>query len=197
MRSIEPGRRACGREPGRARQESNLPPLPPDAMIIVPVRNFVLFPGMVMPVTVGRAEVDRRRPAGRARAAPGRHPEAARPRGRRPDRDRHAPHGHGRQCRALHHRPGRRAIISSARASSASRCSNSSAAGRSWWRRCCASRNRPSRTPEIEARFLHLRGQALGSRSSCCRRRRANCRPRSRASTSPARWPTSPPPTWT
>ncbi|MFN3657182.1 MAG: endopeptidase La [Pseudolabrys sp.] len=33
-----------------------MPPLPPDAMIIVPVRNFVLFPGMVMPVTVGRAK---------------------------------------------------------------------------------------------------------------------------------------------
>ncbi|HEY6831643.1 MAG TPA: endopeptidase La, partial [Pseudolabrys sp.] len=37
-----------------ARQEQTLPPLPADAMIIVPVRNFVLFPGMVMPVTVGR-----------------------------------------------------------------------------------------------------------------------------------------------
>jgi ATP-dependent Lon protease len=32
----------------------NLPPLPPDALIIVPVRNTVLFPGIVMPVTVGR-----------------------------------------------------------------------------------------------------------------------------------------------
>ena len=31
-----------------------LRPLPPDAMIIVPVRNFVLFPGLVMPVTIGR-----------------------------------------------------------------------------------------------------------------------------------------------
>jgi ATP-dependent Lon protease len=30
--------------------------LPADAMIVVPVRNFVLFPGMVMPVTVGRAK---------------------------------------------------------------------------------------------------------------------------------------------
>ncbi|HET9904875.1 MAG TPA: endopeptidase La [Xanthobacteraceae bacterium] len=29
-------------------------PLPPDALIIVPVRNFVLFPGVVMPVTIGR-----------------------------------------------------------------------------------------------------------------------------------------------
>ena len=40
----------------KGRSENNLPPLPADAMIIVPVRNFVLFPGMVMPVTVGRAK---------------------------------------------------------------------------------------------------------------------------------------------
>ena len=31
-----------------------LTPLPSDALIIVPVRNFVLFPGVVFPVTVGR-----------------------------------------------------------------------------------------------------------------------------------------------
>ncbi len=30
------------------------PELPHDAMIIIPVRNLVLFPGMVMPVTIGR-----------------------------------------------------------------------------------------------------------------------------------------------
>jgi ATP-dependent Lon protease len=35
-------------------QGAALRPLPADAMIIVPVRNFVLFPGVVMPVTVGR-----------------------------------------------------------------------------------------------------------------------------------------------
>jgi ATP-dependent protease La (LON) substrate-binding domain len=29
-------------------------PLPDDALIIVPVRNIVLFPGMVFPLTVGR-----------------------------------------------------------------------------------------------------------------------------------------------
>jgi ATP-dependent Lon protease len=33
----------------------NAPPaLPPDALIIVPVRNTVLFPGLVLPITVGR-----------------------------------------------------------------------------------------------------------------------------------------------
>jgi ATP-dependent Lon protease len=40
----------------KGRPETQFPPLPADAMIIVPVRNFVLFPGMVMPVTVGRAK---------------------------------------------------------------------------------------------------------------------------------------------
>jgi ATP-dependent Lon protease len=33
---------------------STLPPLPADALIIVPVRNIVLFPGMVLPVALGR-----------------------------------------------------------------------------------------------------------------------------------------------
>jgi ATP-dependent Lon protease len=33
---------------------STMPPLPPDALIIVPVRNTVLFPGIVLPVTIGR-----------------------------------------------------------------------------------------------------------------------------------------------
>jgi len=32
----------------------SLPPLPADALIIVPVRNVVLFPGMVLPITLGR-----------------------------------------------------------------------------------------------------------------------------------------------
>ena len=29
-------------------------PLPGDALIVLPVRNFVLFPGTVMPLNVGR-----------------------------------------------------------------------------------------------------------------------------------------------
>ncbi len=33
---------------------ATLPPLPPDALIIVPVRNTVLFPGLVLPITLGR-----------------------------------------------------------------------------------------------------------------------------------------------
>src|SRR5208282_6720431 len=30
------------------------PPLPPDALIIVPVRGMVLFPGTVLPIALGR-----------------------------------------------------------------------------------------------------------------------------------------------
>jgi ATP-dependent Lon protease len=33
---------------------STLPPLPADALIIVPVRNTVLFPGLMLPITLGR-----------------------------------------------------------------------------------------------------------------------------------------------
>jgi ATP-dependent Lon protease len=35
---------------------TTLPPLPADALIIVPVRNTVLFPGLVLPITLGRAK---------------------------------------------------------------------------------------------------------------------------------------------
>jgi len=54
MRSLQQGAGAAASGPEPSRNQQNLPPLPPDAMIIVPVRNVVLFPGMVMPVTVGR-----------------------------------------------------------------------------------------------------------------------------------------------
>jgi len=39
---------------GTASTTSPAPPLPPDALIIIPVRNVVLFPGHVMPITIGR-----------------------------------------------------------------------------------------------------------------------------------------------
>jgi ATP-dependent Lon protease len=35
-------------------QARNAPPLPSDALVIVPVRKMVLFPGLVAPITVGR-----------------------------------------------------------------------------------------------------------------------------------------------
>jgi len=38
-----------------ARQPSaTIPPLPPDALIIVPVRGIVLFPHLVLPITLAR-----------------------------------------------------------------------------------------------------------------------------------------------
>jgi ATP-dependent Lon protease len=37
-----------------AQGATTLPPLPADALIIVPVRNTVLFPGLVVPITLGR-----------------------------------------------------------------------------------------------------------------------------------------------
>ena len=39
---------------GGAGTTSPVPPLPPDALIIIPVRNVVLFPGHVVPITIGR-----------------------------------------------------------------------------------------------------------------------------------------------
>jgi ATP-dependent Lon protease len=55
MRSLQPNPEPANGSPEKANSEKTLPPLPDDAMIVVPVRNFVLFPGMVMPITVGRA----------------------------------------------------------------------------------------------------------------------------------------------
>src|SRR6185437_1657403 len=37
-----------------AAAQPELPPLPPDALIILPVRGMVLFPGIVLPVAIGR-----------------------------------------------------------------------------------------------------------------------------------------------
>jgi ATP-dependent Lon protease len=47
----EPRGTAGGAEPARP---DSLPPLPQDALILVPVRNVVLFPNVIAPVTIGR-----------------------------------------------------------------------------------------------------------------------------------------------
>jgi len=39
---------------GASTGAGSVPPLPPDALIIVPVRNTVLFPGLVLPISLGR-----------------------------------------------------------------------------------------------------------------------------------------------
>ena len=41
--------------PASARGDTTLKPLPEDALIIVPLRNAVLFPGVMSPITIGRA----------------------------------------------------------------------------------------------------------------------------------------------
>ena len=37
------------------KKQPSTKPLPDDAMIVIPMRNTVLFPGVISPVTVGRA----------------------------------------------------------------------------------------------------------------------------------------------
>ena len=41
-------------KPERSAHESTLPALPEDALVVIPVRGMVLFPGLVLPVTLGR-----------------------------------------------------------------------------------------------------------------------------------------------
>src|SRR5262244_1916386 len=48
-----PGDSSEGRSQGD--RAAAAPPLPADALVILPVRSFVLFPGVVMPVSIGRA----------------------------------------------------------------------------------------------------------------------------------------------
>ena len=40
--------------PERPANQTEAPPLPADAIVIIPVRGSVLFPGTVLPITVGR-----------------------------------------------------------------------------------------------------------------------------------------------
>jgi len=53
--SVDSGARAeAASDTGQVRTEAGVRPLPDDALIIVPVRNVVLFPGVVFPLTIGR-----------------------------------------------------------------------------------------------------------------------------------------------
>ncbi len=45
----------AGTSPAGGRAADTVPTLPADALIIIPTRNMVLFPGLVLPVTIGRA----------------------------------------------------------------------------------------------------------------------------------------------
>src|SRR6187397_2372488 len=48
------GRLEAASNDSNVRWEGASKPLPEDALIILPVRNVVLFPGIVIPLTVGR-----------------------------------------------------------------------------------------------------------------------------------------------
>ena len=100
--------RAVADETG-SRPVGAAPHVPPDGLIVVPVRNAVLFPGTVFPIALGRERSIRGRAAGGARGAPDRPPDAARPGGGRSVRPRPPPHRHGRQHPALRERAGRHA----------------------------------------------------------------------------------------
>src|SRR5512139_748865 len=61
MMNMEADQRSADRDEGHAGQTfapakgpSETLVLPEDAMILIPVRNMVLFPGMILPVTIGR-----------------------------------------------------------------------------------------------------------------------------------------------
>src|SRR5687768_15057512 len=41
-------------QPGQGATVTEMKPLPEDAIIVIPMRNTVLFPGVISPVTVGR-----------------------------------------------------------------------------------------------------------------------------------------------
>ena len=52
--SPEEGVQGAGKASVTGPGQSNLKPLPEDALIIVPLRNAVLFPGIMSPITIGR-----------------------------------------------------------------------------------------------------------------------------------------------
>ena len=89
LRNSEPvradaGLRADAPAAGETRPREIAPrPLPDDAIAVVPVRNVVLFPGTVIPLTVGSRALARRRAGSHAAAAPTRRSPAEQARGRR------------------------------------------------------------------------------------------------------------------
>ena len=133
--------------------------LPPDALIIVPVRNTVLFPGLVLPITLNRSKsvaaaqqaVREQRQVGFCCSVP--------PTSTTLGQSTCMAWVRSPMCCALSRR--RTApTMSSARANSAFRSSNISAVGRSWSRACCVPEP-DTKSSEIEARFVDLKSQTL------------------------------------
>ena len=148
-----------------APDSADLPPLPPDALIIVPVRNIVLFPGVVLPIVAGRARSIAAAQQARARAAAGRHPACSATRGRRPGRTTctgSAPSPIS--CATSPRRDGTHHLVCQGEQRfQVARIPR--AAGRSSSRACCAFRSRSRASPEIEARFLQSAAARRSRRS--------------------------------
>src|SRR5208282_4638118 len=132
-----------GAQETKAQGAATMPPLPPDALIIVPVRNTVLFPGLVLPITLGRPKsIAAAQQAVRDQRQVGillqRDAEVADP----TPIDMHRMGTLANIVRYVTGPDGSHHLI--CQASSASRSSNISTAGRSLSPACCRS---PSRTP--------------------------------------------------
>ena len=183
--------------PEATRPEPKLPPLPSDAMIIVPVRNIVLFPGMVMPITVGRAKsVAAAQQAVREQRQVGilmqRDPEVADPTAI----DMHRIGTVANVVRYITAPDGSHHLVCQGeqRFQIVEFLQRLAVHGRA---RAAHPGIRRTRTPEIEARFLNLRGQALEALELLPQAPQRAGRPPSRRSASRVRSPTSPSPTWT
>ncbi len=90
-------------------EQNPAPGLPDDMLIILPVRNMVMFPGVVLPVAIKREKTVAGAQEARAHRGEGRVPaaEGSADRGSRPRRP--APRRHRCQHHPLHHRAGRHA----------------------------------------------------------------------------------------
>ena len=184
---------------GRRSNDAASAPLPSDALIIVPVRNTVLFPGTVAPLTVGRPQsiaaaqraVREQRPVGILMQ---RDAEAGRTRPRR-----HAPHrARSPTSCATSPRPTAR-TISSARAMQRFRVAR--------FLPGCAVPASPAalHIPEPDRKGAGDRGAVpapaepgrRGAASCCRRRRRSWCQTVQQAEHARRSSPISRPPTWT
>jgi ATP-dependent Lon protease len=54
--NVSPSGEAQSTTAARAEEPQRSRPLPEDAIIVLPVRNLVLFPGVILPITIGRAK---------------------------------------------------------------------------------------------------------------------------------------------